>query len=663
MAGRLAKKLLIVGWDGADWQIAKELMDRGQMPALSGLVAGGVMGNLSGMQPLLSPMLWTTMATGKAPHDHGICGFFEPDQKAESGVRLAASSSRRCRAFWNILSDRKIHTNLVGWYVSHPVEEVSGCCVSDLFAKPVAAVDKPWPVPADSVYPESLAASFADLRIHPQEISLEQLEYFVPRAGEVGGTDRPALQKLAIALAECATHQAIATAILETQPWEVLAVYFNTLDHICHDFMYFHPPRMDHIPQQQFDLFGEVVNNSYRFHDMLLSRLLHLAGEDATVMLVSDHGYLSGPKRPRLTPGGMAGPAAWHRPFGMFALRGPGIRADELVFGARQVDITPTILTLMGLPVGRDMAGRALTQVFEKPFEPELIDSWEGKGRSPSDADSPSRSAPPLDPFAEQAALQQLIDLGYLDPLSPDRQRALDAATAEYNYNCGCSLMHAGRSADAVVRIELAHAFDPQRLGVALSLADCYLKCRRFDDCRRLVDYIAAGNCFETGLEDRSKRIGPQLDMIYGLLEFGLGNLESAHAHLLKAEQAADRNSGVHAALGDLYLQMKKFDDAARAMSAALAIDPDDLAALNGMTVIHLDAGRDDLAISCALHSLELLYHQPRVHYLLGLAMKRNGNLKRATEAMEISLRMDPRNPDAAKQLEWLRTAPGAGSD
>jgi len=58
------RKLVLVGWDGADWRLINPLLDRGEMPNLARLVSGGVMGNLATLQPMLSPMIWTSIATG-----------------------------------------------------------------------------------------------------------------------------------------------------------------------------------------------------------------------------------------------------------------------------------------------------------------------------------------------------------------------------------------------------------------------------------------------------------------------------------------------------------------------------------------------------------------------------------------------------------------------
>ena len=58
-------RVLLVGWDAADWKVIQPLLDAGGMPNLARLIAGGVRGNLATIYPVLSPMLWTSIATGK----------------------------------------------------------------------------------------------------------------------------------------------------------------------------------------------------------------------------------------------------------------------------------------------------------------------------------------------------------------------------------------------------------------------------------------------------------------------------------------------------------------------------------------------------------------------------------------------------------------------
>src|SRR5438128_1693445 len=96
-------RLLLVGWDAADWKIIRPLIAKGEMPHLAGILREGVHGNLATIAPPLSPMVWTSIATGKRPYKHGILGFSEPAEDGQS-VRPISNLGRHCKAFWNILN-------------------------------------------------------------------------------------------------------------------------------------------------------------------------------------------------------------------------------------------------------------------------------------------------------------------------------------------------------------------------------------------------------------------------------------------------------------------------------------------------------------------------------------------------------------------------------
>ena len=90
------RKVLLIGWDAADWKVINPLMEAGEMPALEGLINEGVMGNLATLEPSFSPMLWTSIASGKRAHKHGILGFIEPDSTGLK-VRPVSVVSRNSR--------------------------------------------------------------------------------------------------------------------------------------------------------------------------------------------------------------------------------------------------------------------------------------------------------------------------------------------------------------------------------------------------------------------------------------------------------------------------------------------------------------------------------------------------------------------------------------
>jgi predicted AlkP superfamily phosphohydrolase/phosphomutase len=97
------KRLLLVGWDAADWKVIDPLLARGEMPHLASVIENGVRGNLATIYPPLSPMLWTSLATGKRPPVHGILGFSEPSEDGLS-VRPISNLGRKTKALWKIVN-------------------------------------------------------------------------------------------------------------------------------------------------------------------------------------------------------------------------------------------------------------------------------------------------------------------------------------------------------------------------------------------------------------------------------------------------------------------------------------------------------------------------------------------------------------------------------
>jgi predicted AlkP superfamily phosphohydrolase/phosphomutase/tetratricopeptide (TPR) repeat protein len=705
----LAKKVLLIGWDAADWKVINPLLDQGLMPTLDDFINHGVMGNLATLRPILSPMLWNSIATGKRPNKHGIHGFMEPDTQ-NGGIRPVSSTSRKVKAIWNILTQRGFKTHVLGWFAGHPAEPINGISVSDLFPYATAPQDQPWPLPPGAVHPESLRDTFAELRMHPTDVTEAAILPWIPRAAEVDQEKDKGLMSFAKILSEnCSIHNA-ATWILQNEPWDFLAVYYNGIDHFCHGFMHYHPPRMEGIPEDRYEIYKDVVNGAYRFHDMMLETLLNLAGPDATVLLVSDHGFHSDHLRPRGIPAEPAGPAVQHRPFGIFCMKGQHVQQDERIYGATLLDVTPTILTLFGLPVGADMDGRVLVQAFEEPPQIARIPSWEQElgecGMHPSDLRT--------DPAAAQAVLQQFVALGYIQPPSEDQSKAVASAVREANYNLARDYLDCGRPDDALPLLEDLAKNDPKQTRFQMHLAQCYLALSRRAEAKQILealitadlnppeaeaakaeqpDQAEAGQVAEnvqqaespqaeTARTETPEALAPETttpeaatsqekqpnprpwaDLLMGVIHFEEGNMDAALASLLKAEQSDPRLPNLHLRIGETYLRQKRTDDADRAFQQALDIDGDSPEAHLGLAMVRLRQRRNEEAAEQALLAVGLQHFLPLGHFYLGVALARLGHRQRAMLAFETCLSMLPGLVAAHRWLAALHSQPGGDLD
>ncbi len=663
MSKALAKKVLLVGWDAADWKIANPLLDSGLMPTLEGMISEGVMGNIATLQPILSPMLWNSIATGKRPHKHGIHGFMEPDPHT-GGVRPVSSTSRKVKALWNILTQRGYKTHVLGWFAGHPAEPINGISVSDLFPHASAPVGEPWNLPAGAVHPESLRDVFAKLRMHPGELTEEAILPWIPLAGKIDQEKDRALNTFAKILAEnCSLHNA-ATWILKNEPWDFLAVYYNGIDHFCHAFMNYRPPRMEGIPEDRFEIYKDVVDGAYRFHDMMLDTLLRLAGPETTVILVSDHGFHSDHLRPARIPREPAGPAVQHRPFGIFCMKGPHIRQDERIYGATLLDVTPTTLTLFGLPVADDMDGRVLVQAFEETPSIDRIASWEKEEGNCGMHSADLR----MDPAAAQAVLDQFVALGYIQPQTDDQGKAVASAVREANYNLSRDYMDCRQYSNALPLLEELARESPKEMRFKLQLAQCYLSLDRRTEARAKLKEVLEFKPEKPEKPDTSISLEDQpaaeqasaetettphawADWLIGTMELADGKPDEGLASLLRAEQAEPRLPNLHLRLGETYLRCKRLDDAQRAFQRALDIDGDSPEAHVGLSSIYLRKRQFEEAASEALIAVGLQHFAPLGHFNLGMALARLGERERAILAFETSLTI---LPGLAAAHRWL---------
>ena len=631
MLNRPAKKLLIIGWDAADWIIIDRLFSQGKLPHLRRLVDNGVRADLSTLDPKLSPLLWSSIATGKTADKHGILNFVEPNP-AGDGLRISASTTRRTKALWNIITQSQMKVNAVSWYASHPAESISGTCVTNLFQEgEPTAIGAPWPMQSGTVHPPSWEEKLAPQRTAAKEITKAELLSMIPRLHEAKPKDdRP--RTLTKQLARMSSvHHAALSILKESQQWDCTMIFYETIDTIGHHFMQFLPPKMPHVSKDDLRLYGDVMLKVYEHHDRTLGELLQHAGPDTTVMLLSDHGFHSGDQRPVITqtnPDDRAAvEASWHRPFGVLVLSGAGIKCGEKMTAASLLDITPTALALLGLPVGADMDGRVLAEAFTEPYVVESIESWDTKageaGMHPDDLRN--------NPFESQDALNQLIDLGYMPALGDDIKARLDLVRRESDFNLAVVYMSTGRAKLAEPLFAELSLQKPDESRFTTNLANCQFNARNFAGCAQTASAYLQKH--PTNAEA-------------GLLLTGsfanLGKIDEAKQLLKRLEcDFADRPDLV-LSLGDMHGILGQWDDAARLYRRSEKDDPKNVRVQLALARMSLATEKWDDAVEFCLNACEIRQITPEAHFALGIALAWLGDFPHAIQSFENALNLQP---------------------
>ncbi|HKR06237.1 MAG TPA: alkaline phosphatase family protein [Bacteroidia bacterium] len=633
---RLAKKVLLIGWDAADWKIINPLMDTGYMPALNKLVNEGVMGNIATLEPPLSPMLWTSIATGKRAYQHGIINFTEPD-KANNFVRPVNVTSRKVKALWNILSENNLKSHVAGWWPSHPAEPINGVSVSNFFQRSHTDKEGKFHLVPGCIHPVELENIFSELVVEPHEITPAHILPFIPDAKKIDQEKDKALQSVARILSDASSVHAAATWIMQNREWDFLAVYFDAIDHFCHRFMRFHPPRQEHVPEEQFELYKNAVNGAYRFHDMMLDRYMELAGEDTTIILVSDHGFHSDHLRPKYLPKEPAAPAYEHRHHGIVVMKGENIRKDERIYGSTLLDITPTVLQLFGLPVGRDMEGRVIYNAFTDSLQTEYIDSWE-KTEGVSGMHSSEKL---MDPWAEQVAMNQLIELGYIEKPGDDKQKTLKVCVDESQFNLARAYMDGRKHKEADAILHQLHNENKETVRFALSYINC---------STQLSDFSKAQNVLDE-LKQNKQAAYLNFPLLQGNLFYRQNKVRKALSQFESALEKQSMNHFLNFSSGKCFMKLNRLDEAESAFLKAISIDENNASYYHALANCYFTQKRYEECIELCLNSIGLLFYFPRAHFLLGESLYRLKQYSEAAKALELFLTMTPDHVKARKRL------------
>lgn len=407
--GPVERSVILLAVDGLEWDIAGPMIEDGRLPTLARLASEGSWGEMRSLRSLESPVIWTSVATGKLPEKHGISGFTGGPGGARSPAIFTADH-RRARTLWDILGEAGRTVGVIMWLVRWPPEPVNGYLVSDYVKYDWRHTDQA----EATTYPPDLLPEVAGLVRRTDDVPDESIESFlsggVPRDDPIRRRTRP----LRSAVAVDATARAVGLRLARERPVEFFTVYLAGVDLVCHHFWTDALPESGpSVSDREIDVFGAVVERYYEHADAIVGDFVRLADENTTIVVASDHGH-SGPK-PRAS--GYARGIAMHDSTGVLILWGKDIARGRELAGPSVLDVAPTVLALYGLPVASDMDGRVLTEALARDF----LRSHPVRFNETYEP-SPKSEAPPATSEAEadgspvdDEVREQLRSLGYVE--------------------------------------------------------------------------------------------------------------------------------------------------------------------------------------------------------------------------------------------------------
>lgn len=594
-------------------------------------------------------MLWTSLATGKRPIKHGVLGHFEisPDGL---DIRPVTSYSLKTKTLWSILSQNSLRTHCVNWYASSPAGAINGVCVTNEFFTPAAKTkskgDSAARAPGPTIFPCGLEDEPRSLLISADEMDDSVLLEMLPKGAAVDLRASPLLQYCRQVMARTASVHAVACRLAENHPWDFMAVLYTGLEQLSHAFMPYHPPRQAHISDLDFYLYQHVVTVAYTLHDMMLGRLVELAGDEAAVILVSDHGFQTGTRRVHKRGAqSLDEAAAAHSSHGILVMRGPDVVRDDTIEGAAIVDIAPTILSVLGIANAADMDGRPLFGAFSRRFEPTIIPSWDRvNGRE---------WEPQPEPAVQTSdELRYLTELGYTEQPSQEARVRITETRRHNSYNLARSFIDARQSEQAIRLLEAIVRQTPDWAEANKTLFETYIALNRTAEARRIVQ----------GFWNRGEQ-GPVVRLGFALVDLAERKPQAALEHLNEALASRLTLPNLQLLIGQACLRLRDWDAAERAFCAELSINDTCEEAWEGRSAAALGRGQFEAAAEHALHAVGLRADFPRAHYHLGVALVHLERPARAAMAFRRCLNLDPDFLAASKRLVKLYEGPLANRE
>jgi hypothetical protein len=350
-------RVSVIAIDAASLDLITSATAEGRLPNFGRILDAGAVRHLATLHPTSAEAVWAAVATGKLPQKNGVrsTGLYQ----LAGGVSLQllpnycfahslerfgflveqpyTSATFRTRTLWSILSTGGFSVGVVGWPLTRPAPLVRGYLVSDMYHR------------------FALTASGIDVPLVVNASLVDEARQVTPER-----TDR--------------IYDRIAQSLARTRPAQVTLTRYQSLDPIGHYFLRFAlPSEFGDVTDEERRRFGSVLERQYALIDEVVGRAMAAIGPNDLLLVVSGYGMqpLGFGKRlaervmgdPDISGTHEAAPDGFLMAYGASVAKGRRLQARGSV-----VDVVPTILYFLGLPIGRDMDGYARTDLFERSF-------------------------------------------------------------------------------------------------------------------------------------------------------------------------------------------------------------------------------------------------------------------------------------------------------
>jgi len=287
---KLAKtQVVIIGLDGFSWNVINYLLKNGELPQMKELMEEGVYGDLSSLEPILSPAIWTSIATCTVPEKHGIIRF------------ESLQSQLKYKRIWEILEEKGEKIGVFRWYMTWPPKKSQGFIVPCWIARSPEV----WPTELSYInfwkeripkLSKTLYFPYYLIKSIQGRMRLSTLLYHLYTRIFLVFHSQNSLRCIPKLMRdETLRDWDIFLGLLRKYQPNFAAILFTQGDYLSHHYWkYFEPQYFREVSPQEVREFGRVIPEYYRLADRLLGEIQDRLNEETLLVIVSDHGFTRG---------------------------------------------------------------------------------------------------------------------------------------------------------------------------------------------------------------------------------------------------------------------------------------------------------------------------------------------------------------------------------
>jgi len=260
--------VLVIGLDGATFDLIRPWAAQGKLPHLKRLMDEGTWSPLESTLPPMTSPAWPSFATGKFPSKHGVFDFVSAKQ---GNFNIVNATAVDAAPLWDLLSAQGRQVGVINVPVTYPPHPVNGFLISGLLS----------PAKAQVTYPDDLLQPYRGL--HAQDAEPYRV---MPSVQYKPGNEEAFIADLEALIQTRTTY---AVRLMQDRPWDFMMVHILSTDLAQHALWRHMDP--DHPQHEPGNPYQDGIQRIYQKADETVGALLEQVDDETTVIVMSDHGF------------------------------------------------------------------------------------------------------------------------------------------------------------------------------------------------------------------------------------------------------------------------------------------------------------------------------------------------------------------------------------